>query len=88
VAAFFTATGGLVFEKFHRLITNRSGNFKNISRLPIATVLSRAFHLFLFHPFTAEIAERAEKEKSEYKNRKSRGNISNLYLFYIFYFYF
>jgi hypothetical protein len=51
----------LVPEKLHGLIADRAGDAEDGVRLPVAAILTRAFHFYLQN-FTAESAETAERK--------------------------
>jgi hypothetical protein len=71
----------LVPEKLHGLIADRAGDAEDGVRLPVATILTRAFHFFLLI-LTTEGTEFTEDRKSKIK-QKSKGTIK-----YILYFLF
>jgi hypothetical protein len=51
MAAVLAPPRRFVPEKLHRLVTDRAGNAEDGIRLPIAAILSRAFHLFISQKF-------------------------------------
>jgi hypothetical protein len=59
--AFFAAPGGLILKKFYRIVANGAANFIDGSRLPIAAVLSRAFHCYPPTTLATEFTENTEK---------------------------
>jgi hypothetical protein len=46
VAAFSASSGGVILEKLHLAPTLGALGFKDGTRLPVATILSRTFHRF------------------------------------------
>jgi len=62
----------LVPEKLHGLIADRAGDAEDGVRLPVAAILTRAFHFFL-QIFTTEGTEFTENIKLRIKNQNPKG---------------
>jgi hypothetical protein len=76
VSAILAAPGGFVFEKLHGAVTDRAGDAEDGIGLPISTVLTGAFHVFL-QIFTTEGTEYTENIKSKIELQRPKGISKN-----------
>jgi hypothetical protein len=74
MAAVLAPPRRFVPEKLHRLVTDKAGNAEDGIRLPIAAILSRAFH-FLVSKYSPQRAQRAQrKPRVNVKSKIKRAN--------------
>jgi hypothetical protein len=83
VAAVLASPRRFVPEKLHRLVTDRTGDAEDGIRLPVAAILTRAFHFYL-QIFTTEGTEFTENIKLRIKNQNPKGIANKSFVSVIF----